>query len=247
MRAHKTPQIFCVLTLLCASARAGVNSITDFGTTVDLDTTTDIAPTTETALVASGVATFENYAEGAHFKPSFTDPVSGIAFSNSTAANGNFVIEYANSSSWTAPMFQDNHYLAANGYAPGIGASLPARFGFTATLARLSLFVELDLVGLNSGSSHYDVSFLIQNTGGATLASQTVSFTSGLPKQYHLRLDSSSYDIASFRITTLDVGCNAIDNINAFAPEPSVAAAAGALMLMPALRRRKSIRITPRV
>src|SRR5690242_9324429 len=40
-------------------------------------------------------ATFENFAEGQSFKPSFTDPLSGIFFHDSTGPTANFTIDSA--------------------------------------------------------------------------------------------------------------------------------------------------------
>jgi hypothetical protein len=193
-------------------------------------------------VTASGIANFENFSEGTSFKPSFTDPRSGITFSNSTAFLGNFVIEYATNSTWSAPMFQNNRYLVANGYVLGNGASLPANFGFTAMLPQLALLVELDVVGNSSSSAvPCGVSLLIQDSGGATISSQTATLTSGSPQQYHLKAESPICNFARFLITTSNAGFDGVDNINVLTPEPS-AAVGGALLIFPLLWRGSGVR-----
>jgi hypothetical protein len=205
----------------------------------------DNGTTTPATVTGSGVASFENFNEGDNFKPSFTDPVSGITFSNSIMGTtaSNFTIEYANSASWPAPMFQNNKYLTAGGYAPGNGASLPGQWGFTGTLPQPARTVELDLAG-ESLSGTYSVSFLIQNIDGVTLASQTVNFTSGPPQQYHLTQSSANVDIARFLIVPGTNGFDAADNISALVPEPTVSIG-GAVGLIYALGRTLARRHPP--
>ena len=87
-------------------------------------------------------ADFENFIEGDHFRPSFTDPHSGIFFTNSTAANQNFVIEYANDP--RSSFYSNNKFLSANGLSFGPGFGLPGNFGFTAILPNFASRVTLD-------------------------------------------------------------------------------------------------------
>lgn len=223
--------ILFVLTFLFGSARGSDDLITDGGPAVDVSGGSAI---TGPGAVGFGSATFESYAEGSSYKPSFTDADSGIFFSNSTAANGNFVIEYASGSNWTAPMFQNNKYLGANGYAPGNGASLPAEFGFTGTLPQWAKSVELDVAGDSSTSaSLYSMTLTIQDMDGVTLGSDTVNFNSNLPQEYHLTASSTKINIARFLLVPGTNGFDAVDNINAIVPEPSdgVAAAVGVMSL----------------
>jgi hypothetical protein len=216
--------IFCLIALLAASARGQDDVLTDLVTT------------------ASGVATFENFSEGASFKPTLTDPLSNIVFSSSTAVNHNFVVEYANQPSVPAAMFQNNKYLSANGYSPGNVGGLAGNFGFTATLPQPAQYVELDLAGTrgSGAAGAYGVSLLALDTTGAALGSQTVSFgTVGLVQQYHLRVDAPDFTIAKFMLTTSDEGADGVDNIYASVPEPTTTFAATAMILAIGTARRK--------
>jgi hypothetical protein len=212
MHPGKLRSIFVVAAIVCAVSQVASNAFA--GT--------------------PAIATFENFDEGNAFHPSFTDPASGITFSDSTSANANFVIEYATNSSWSAPMFQGNRYMTGNGFVPGDGASMGARFGFTATLPQPARFVELDMAG-RGVTGTYSVSLVIQNSSGTTLGSQTVTFNPDEPQQHHMRVDSQGNDVARFLVTTGTSGFNAVDNIN-FVPEPS-AGVFGMAMLVAMLRR----------
>jgi hypothetical protein len=228
MGVRRIGGIVCLAACLRGSARGSADVITD-GTaaaTIDGGTIGSVAPPAFPA-----TATFENFNEGDSFTPSFTDPLSGIQFFTSSAAgNTNLVIEYANSTSWTAPMFQNNKYLTGNGYSPGNGASLGAQFGFNATLPQLARSVELDIAG-DSVSGPYGVSLVIQNSSGVTLGLQTANFGPGFPQQVHVRAESANFDIAKFQIVPGSGGFDGVDNITALAPEPATGAT-GAVVLM---------------
>lgn len=213
--------LMCVTVLLCGSARGADDVITDAGEAVSAGVASTISPG---AAIGFGSATFENFNEGMNFVSSFIDPASGITFSNSTF--GNFVIEYGNDSSWPAAMFQNNKYLVAGGYAPGNGASLPGKFGFTATLPELARSVEMDVAGSSDASTPYTVTLVVENSLGATVGSQTASFTPAAPQEIHLTASSANLDIAQFMVVPGTGGFDGVDNINEIVPEPGVGVAA---------------------
>src|SRR4051812_36555240 len=70
------------------------------------------------------VATFENFSVGSEFKPTFTDSLSGVIFTNSTGPTNDFVVNSGISD------FGFSNYLGSG----GIGPSRTFQFGFTGVL-----------------------------------------------------------------------------------------------------------------
>jgi hypothetical protein len=118
------------------------------------------------------VATFENYTEGRSFKPSFTDPLSGITFHDSTSDGNVFAIEYS------ATQFGGGNYLSA-AYSVGPGFGWSAHFGFTADLPMAARSASVD-IGFSDGVGS---AFLLQgiNAQGIVVASQHGPATSSSP------------------------------------------------------------------
>src|SRR5207237_3987844 len=111
------------------------------------------------------VATFENFSEGDSFKPSFTDPLSGITFRNSTTSLGGFGIDYSSSA------FGGSTYLTSGGYISGpTGIVYGANFGFTADLPALSNQVSIDV--MRSDGDVSQIALIGLNSSGQTIAQQ---------------------------------------------------------------------------
>jgi hypothetical protein len=154
------------------------------------------------------VATFENFTRGQQFKSSFTDPISGIVFSDSTTSTGGFTIAGGLSE------FGNGNYLNSGGDS-GWGF----QFGFTGTLPVSANFIAIDVStgGIGNSSS---VELKAFNSSNAMIDEklgpndQIDAFT--------LEITSSQYDIAYFEIAAVDIATG-YDNISftTNVPEPS--------------------------
>jgi hypothetical protein len=159
------------------------------------------------------VATFENFSEGDSFKPSFTDPLSGITFRDSSHPGGGFVIDYS------ATLFGDGNYLTAGVYVPGPGSGFGAFFGFTGDLPQQANEVGVDV---RYGADRSEVSLQGFDALGNLLAQQ-----GGPPGQnllpFSLEIHSSAFEIRSFRVS-VGGGAAGYDNISyTIVPEPAFA------------------------
>ena len=188
---------------------------------------------------AAGIANFENFYEGNFFNPSFTDPVSGIFFSNSTAANQDFVMEFG-AFSPQRPLTSPGIYMGANGWAPGDGISLPYQFGLDARLPENSGIVQMEMIYAVSGGNTVNVTGLNENN--QVVANTSFHTTSGNFVETTLTLTSASNNIRTIHIEAIDI-FNAFDNIRfAPIPEPGTAGVlAGALVVGMSRRRRRRV------
>jgi len=170
------------------------------------------------------VADFESYPEGTSFKPSFLDSQSGIFFTNSTAFSHNFVIEYATSTTSTDPIYSNNKYLVANGFAPGNGASLPGNFGFTGNLPGPANHISIDVGIIQNGPAACTVILSGYDMQDQLLDSDASSLTTPAPfGQRHLEVDSSGFEMLRF-VLAVDHCSTGYDNITAvIVPEPGSA------------------------
>ena len=174
------------------------------------------------------VATFENFAEGQSFKPSFTDPLSGITLRDSTHPSGGFSIEYSSTE------FGGGNYLTAGGYAPGPGNHWGANFGFIGDLSSPANNISVDVSYPGFGDSGSVVLKGYDSVG--TLIAQQAG-APGAPGPFTLTIHSSQFDIVKLQVTVdaIDTG---YDNVSyTILPEPhSVSLVLAAAVL--ALRRR---------
>jgi hypothetical protein len=174
-------------------------------------------------------ATFENFTPGQFFRPSFTDPLSGITFRDSThpfshdfAIDGNPGGFY-----FGAP----GNYLTAGG---GPVAALGSYFGFTADLPSPANCVSLDAVYQDDAIT--TMVLLGLDKTGAVVAQQ--SPPPGTTNPFTLTITSSQYDITTFRVS-IRTGFSGYDNISyTVLPEPSLLGWAGVIALV--CRRRRS-------
>src|SRR4051794_33235460 len=149
--------------------------------------------TASTANGATLTANFENFTEGEHFAPSFTDPVSGIFFTSSTAANHNFVIEFSNDP--RSPIYLNNKYLVGNGLAPGAGFSLASNFGFTAILPSAADKVRLDAGVGDSGTGPCAIVLTGYDAGNQIVAMDSIHGPLGNFTQVAIGIESDRFNI----------------------------------------------------
>ena len=153
-------------------------------------------------------AAFENYAAGTDLGTSFTDPLSGIAFSDPTPPHlffiGNGLPEFG----------RGNDLAGGDGGAEGY-------LGFVATLPFTSDQVSVDIAwsGTPPGSSGITLEgFNGLNAAGALITQQTIS---NAADPYTLQINSNQYNINSFKVE-VDAVSAAYDNISyTILPEPS--------------------------
>lgn len=179
------------------------------------------------------VATFENFTEGQAFKPSFTDPLSGITFRDSTASGHGFSIDYA------IDPFGVSTYLTSGGYTPGDGRTLGYDFGFTADLPAPAIRVGLDVAYVpGTVGSPAGTMLRAYNTSGAVVAQTTVPGFVASP--FHLEATSLAYDIVRLSITVPDIATG-YDNVSyTVLPEPvGMTALVCPVLASLAMRRRR--------
>jgi hypothetical protein len=187
---------------------------------------------------ASGIAKFENYPEGLIAFGPFTDPTSGITFSNPVSANMNFTSEFGDFSP-SRPLTSPGNYLSSNGWAPGGGIALPYQFGFTATLPEASGLVQMELIYALGVSGGNTVTVTGLSATGTTVAMTSFHATGGNFTETTLTLTSLSNQISSIQVVATDI-FDGFDNIR-FSPIPeptSVGSIAVAGMVAMARRRR---------
>ncbi|HEX3358555.1 MAG TPA: hypothetical protein VHS31_16390 [Tepidisphaeraceae bacterium] len=172
----------------------------------------------------AATATFENFSEGQSFSTSFTDPLSGIFFSNPTALNHDFVIEYGGPDP-QLPDITPGHYLKSNGYAPGDGISVSPNTGFTATLPSAALLLSMDFVYISPGTLTVNAF----DAQGNIVATQSVTPPPGNFLEGHLALQSPSPFVKFTATSTVDgIG---YDNIHFDVPEPSTLGPVATILL----------------
>jgi hypothetical protein len=173
-------------------------------------------------------ATFENFSAGQSFQPSFTDPLSGIHFRNSTnfPAPGGFVIDFS------PTYFGGGNYLTAGGIAVG---ALGGNFGFTADLPLAANEVDLDVMYvLNSPTNVLLQGFNTQGTLVAQQAGQTA-----FRHQFNLAINSANFDISTFKVS-VDGGAAGYDNISfVVVPEPTYTLLLTSGAMLGLMRRRR--------
>ena len=181
-------------------------------------------------------ADFENFIEGDHFRPSFTDPHSGIFFTNSTAANQNFVIEYANDP--RSSFYSNNKFLSANGLSFGPGFGLPGNFGFTAILPNFASRVTLD-AGV-SDTLNALCTLTLTGYDSTNRIVDSNSFRGPVPpfSQTALRIDSTALDIDHIILSTENCFV-AYDNITINVPEASGIGGALAMWIGCVMRHKR--------
>ncbi|HEY1686831.1 MAG TPA: hypothetical protein VGG19_18870 [Tepidisphaeraceae bacterium] len=170
------------------------------------------------------MATFENYTEGQNFKPSFTDPLSGITFFNSTGGTQNFVIEYSSME------FGGGNYLTSALYSPGSGGSWAASFGFTADLPTPANSLSISVTHSIGNTSTIQLEAFNSNN---VLVAQK-SAISNAPDPFTLEVISTEYDIASFKMIVSSQIGTGYDNISyTYLPEPASLAPFALLLFVP--------------
>jgi hypothetical protein len=172
------------------------------------------------------IATFENYAPGAAFQPSFTDALSGITFSRSTnpPLPGGFAINGD-----PLNLFDGTNYLTAGG---GPNDGLGANFGFSGALPEPADQVSADV--------------FVQGSAGVTLngfdsMGVLVAQESGPPStsRFNIEISSSQYNITSFQLSVVDRGTG-YDNITyTILPEPTPISCLLLAISFPLLHRRR--------
>jgi hypothetical protein len=180
-----------------------------------------------------GVATFENFNEGDFFFPSFTDPLSGIFFAESTGPDpGEWVIEFTGPLAGL-PTISPGNYLVSVGYAPGPGASLPYQFGMRGVLPELADRVFMTVAyASDPGASITMEGF---DDAGSLVATTTIIPPLASFRELEIGVVSSSVNIRSFRVTPTNIFVG-YDNIT-FVPEPGAAIVAACPLVL--LRRRR--------
>ena len=118
---------------------------------------------------------FETVPEGNLFS-SFTDPVTGAVFTNSTSANANFVAEF-NAFDPIRPLTSDGTYLSTNGFSPGPGFGVAPNFSFDLTLPNPSTFLSFDVVLADDA---FDIDIHAYDAGGTFIGTYTDSVSGPL-------------------------------------------------------------------
>ena len=162
------------------------------------------------------IATFENFSVGTEFKPAFTDPLSGLTFTNSTGLNQDFVIDPG------VPEFGFSNELASG----AIGSIWSVQFGFTAILPTLANSVSIDVSvhGVN-GLDDSKVVLKCFDQNNVLLGQKAGPSTNIDP--FTLQFQTSNYQIAYFQLQVADnTMATAYDNLAyTTAPEPAYLAA----------------------
>jgi hypothetical protein len=152
-------------------------------------------------------ATFENFTVGQTFKPSFTDPISEITFSNATSSVEGFAIASGLS------QFAGTHYLNS---ASDTGWTY--QFGFTGNIPVSADQVSLEI---SDGGSSNTAGVTLEgfDANNALVAQQSGS--SNEPDPFTLQITSSQYDITSFKVIAAGI-FTGYDNIGyTILPEPA--------------------------
>jgi MYXO-CTERM domain-containing protein len=187
---------------------------------------------------AAGIAKFENFPEGLIAFGPFTDPLSGITFSNPASANQNFTSEFGDFAP-ARPLTSPGNFLSSNGWAPGGGIALPYQFGFDAHLPEASGLVQMELIYALGSSGGNTVTVTGLNSAGATVASTSYHATSGFFVETTMTLSSPSNDISAIHVVANDI-FDGFDNIRfSPVPEPASAGAAGVIGVGAFVRRRR--------
>ena len=161
------------------------------------------------------VATFENYVPLDGFKPSFTDPLSGITFRNSTHPSQGFIIN----GSPDGRYFGGGHYLTAGG---GPYNGMAPYFGFTADLPAPANHVRIDMV---YGSGFLPGALLRGFDALGNLVAQQYGPTNigGQNVQFSLEISDAAYSIRMFQVS-VNGGVAGYDNVRyTIVPEPALA------------------------
>jgi hypothetical protein len=171
-------------------------------------------------------ATFENF-DGGSLGNSFTDPLSGITFSDPTFPQNDFSIQYAGA--WpTMPSMTPGHYLVGAGYSSDGGLILASGFGLTATLPSLARTLSMDVGYGNFDDGHLRVDAL--DSADNIVATVDVFPPVESFVEMHVQLESANVDIHKFRTTATDLAVG-YDNIAFDVPEPMLAGLGGVLIL----------------
>jgi hypothetical protein len=160
---------------------------------------------------ATKTATFENFAAGTAFQPSFTDPLSSITFRNSTnpPLPGGFDINFSST------YFGGGNYLTSGGSGDGV---LGTSFGFTADLPAVADNIQLDALYLTGSRANVTLEAL--NSSASVIAQQSgpVGISNAA---FSLQVSSGQFDITTIRLLA-GPGASACDNISiTIAPEPA--------------------------
>jgi hypothetical protein len=156
-------------------------------------------------------ATFENYTAGQFFRPSFTDPLSGISFYDSTTPPG---YGFAIDGSPNGAYFSGGNYLTAGG---GPFNGLGAYFGFTADLPFAANHVNLEAE--YQADSITNVVLKGFDSSGHVVAQE--SGQASMSNPFTLEIDSAQYNITTFQIS-VGGGAAGYDNISyTYLPEPA--------------------------
>jgi hypothetical protein len=183
---------------------------------------------------------FENFSEGNLGGGPFTDPISGITFSNPISANNNFIIEFG-SAAGARPLTSPGNVLTTNGFAPGNGFALGHQFNFTATLPAPTGQVDMEMVYTVGSGGNAQVTVIGYNSANVQVASTVFNASSGNFLETTLSLVSGGTDISSFKVTAVDV-FNGHDNIR-FTPVPEPGGLAAAFVGVTALAARNRRRV----
>lgn len=178
------------------------------------------------------IVTFEDYPEG-FIGSSFTDPATGIHFSNST--QGIFSIE--ESGSPAEPGWFDGKYLGGSAYSPGpTGSGRWGNFGFSANLPDAVHFISI-LVNASTLYSDFpgEVQLEAYRADGSFIALHHYEVTGFLlGETFTLSVNSPNDDIDRISLHVFGV-FTAYDNI-ALVPEPI---ALSVIVFCPVLLRRQ--------
>ncbi len=175
----------------------------------------------------------ENFPEGSLGTKPFTDPLSGIRFSEPTAIGGNYIIEFAGQTP-NLPTISPGNYLKSNGYVPGPGYSASPNTGFTVTLPTLAQHISFDFLYVDDGGGSLTVQAF--STTGQLVAQHSLSPPVASFVEGHFDLSSATVDIHFFKMrSTLDgIG---YDNIAFIVPEPFAGSILAALAMLAAISR----------
>jgi hypothetical protein len=190
---------------------------------------------------SAGVSTFEQFTEGRTFTGSFTDPASGITFSNSSS--NTFTVEFG-AATPEFPGVLPGKYIEGGGFVPGPLTSFLVGFGFTATFPKPASHVSLDALYSASNVPPATISVQAFDAAGNLLATEqqnVPTFLVGAVRRFDF--ESATPEIQSIRVSAPGVA-SGYDNISALVPLPSALSAGimviTAIMIVGGLRVRRA-------
>jgi hypothetical protein len=175
-------------------------------------------------------ATFENFTVGQTFKPSFTDPISGIIFTNSTGPTDDFDIADG------LVEFSNDNYLGS-----GSPAGWSWEFGFTGKLPAPADQVSIEV---SDGGIGYDSNVTLEglDKNNNVIAEQSgISTPPGTfgPDPFTIQIISPDYNVVSFQVIAVGI-FTGYDNITyTILPEPTPISCLFLAISFPILNRRK--------